>query len=212
MAPIEHWLIRLHDGEDWDGWGDKWMDHVDKVAELRWVDGWMPSPAWLRDHRCRELDWRAFLYEMRKDEIHWLLRRPPSGEQEAAWQRQLKRLEDLDPDFHYAVVWIDMAETTPVGQPPTDPPTDDRRIYVVPDFPDEPFNLHAIGEGWEVGPFAKDGWEIYPDGAMTWWSPEGAHPVRLRVRKQVGDRIYANNGDMGPMTYRIVPAARRARW
>ncbi len=47
---------------------------------------------------------------------------------------------------------------------------------------------------------------------MTWWSPEGAHPVRLRVRKQAGDRIYANNGDMGPMTYRIVPAARRIRW
>jgi hypothetical protein len=29
--------------------------------------------------------------------------------------------------------------------------------------------------------------------------------VRLRVRKQVGDRIFANNGDMGVMTYRIVP-------
>ena len=140
MAPIAHWLIRLHEGEDWDGWGDEWMDHVDKVADLRWVDGWMPSPAWLRDHRSRELDGRAFLCEMRKDEIHWLLRRPPSDEQEAAWQRQRKLLEDLDPSFRYAVVWIDKAETPPIGQPPTDPPTDDRRAYILPDFADEPFN------------------------------------------------------------------------
>jgi hypothetical protein len=145
MAPIEHWLIRLHGREDWDGCGRDWMAQVDKVADLQWVDGWMPSPNWVHEHSSRQIDWRAFLYEMRKDEIHWLLRRPPSRPQEAAWQRQLKQLEALDSDYRYAVVWIDKAETTPVGQPCTDPPTDDRRVYIMPDFPDALFNLRAIG-------------------------------------------------------------------
>ena len=167
--------------------------------------GWMPSPDWLRDHGSRQLEWLAFFYEMRKDEIHWLMRRPPSRPQEAAWQRQFKLLEALDPDARYAVVWIGKADTTPFGQPCTDRPTDDRRVYIMPDFPDEPFNPRVIGARFEVGPFTKDGWEVLPDGAMTWWSSEGAHPVRLRVRKQLGDRIFANNGDMGVMTYRIVP-------
>jgi hypothetical protein len=108
MDPIEHRLIRLHDGEDWDGRGDEWIDHIDKVADLRWVDGWMPSPAWLRDDRSRELDGRVPVRDA-QGRVHGLLRRPPSGEQEAAWQRQRNRLEDLDPDFRYAVVWIDTA-------------------------------------------------------------------------------------------------------
>ena len=58
------------------------------------------------------------------------------------------------------MVWIDKAETTPVGQPPTDPPTDDRRIYIMPDFPDEPFNLACIGERLGGRPFTRDGWEV----------------------------------------------------
>ena len=183
------------------------MDHVDKVADLRWVDDRMPSPDWLREHPSRQLDWRAFLYEMRKDEIHWLLRRPPSGDQEAAWQRQLKLLEALEPSFRYAVVWIDKAETTPVGQPPTDPPTDDRRIYILPDFPHEPFNLRALEGGWEIGPFTSDGFTREPDGTLVSYERGvGDRPTILRVRKQEGDLIHANCGDMGPMTYSIHPA------
>lgn len=42
---------------------------------------------------------------------------------------------------------------------------------------------------------------------MTDWRADGAHPIRLRVRMQAGDLLYANNGDVGEMTYRIVPVA-----
>jgi hypothetical protein len=39
------------------------------------------------------------------------------------------------------------------------------------------------------------------------WRADGAHPIRLRVRMQAGDLLYANNGDVGEMTYRMVPVA-----
>lgn len=43
------------------------------------------------------------------------------------------------------------------------------------------------------------------DGTL-WDAPDGAHLTTLRVRKQEDDLIYANNGDMGTMIYRIVPS------
>ena len=107
MAPIEHWPIRLHGNEDWDAWGHDWRDHVDKVADLHWIDDFMPSPNWLQDRRSHQLDWRAFLYVIRKYEIPSLLRRPASGQHEAAWQQQLELLEALDYQYRYAVVWIE---------------------------------------------------------------------------------------------------------
>ena len=45
------------------------------------------------------------------------------------------------------------------------------------------------------------------NGAITDWRDDGSHPINLRVRMQAGDLLYANNGDMGEMTYRIVPVA-----
>ena len=48
---------------------------------------------------------------------------------------------------------------------------------------------------------------IADDGAITDWRDDGAHPIHLRVRMQAGDLLYANNGDIGEMTYRIVPVA-----
>jgi hypothetical protein len=77
--------------------------------------------------------------------------------------------------------------------------------YVVPRWPDGPFNLVAIEGGVALGPFTADSWEVGERGDVIDWHTDGAHPVRLRVRMQAGDLLYANNGDMGPMTYRISP-------
>lgn len=76
--------------------------------------------------------------------------------------------------------------------------------FIKPDWPDEPFNLLAEDGGFEIGPFTKDGFDVMPDGALL-WSDGYSHPVTLRIRRQRGNLIYANNGGVGPMTYRIVP-------
>lgn len=203
MTATAHWLIRLHGNEDWEAWGQDWRDHVDKVAELHWIDDFMPSPNWLREHRSHQLDWHAFLYVMRKYEIPSLLRRPPSDQQQSEWQRQLELLEALDAHYRYAVVWIEPAEDS---QPSIDSIDDDRRIYIRPDWPEGSFNLRALNGGWEIGPFTKDSWQDDgPDGriAASERGP-GAKPTGLRVRRQTGNIVHANNGDMGPMDYRIV--------
>lgn len=79
--------------------------------------------------------------------------------------------------------------------------------YVVPRWPDVPFNLVALEGGFELGPCTASSWAQSANGEVIDWRGDGAHPIRLRVRMQAGDLLYANNGDMGPMTYRIVPVA-----
>ena len=79
--------------------------------------------------------------------------------------------------------------------------------YVVPRWPDRAFNLVALEGGFELGPCTADSWVVADNGAITDWRDDGAHPIHLRVRMQVGDLLYANNGDIGDMTYRIVPVA-----
>ena len=76
--------------------------------------------------------------------------------------------------------------------------------YLVPRWPDGPFNLLAEKGGVELGPFTAESWAVNDDGSLECWPSDGSHPVRLRVRMQTGDLIHANNGDMGPMTFRIV--------
>jgi hypothetical protein len=84
---------------------------------------------------------------------------------------------------------------------------EDGERYVVPRWPAGAFNLVAQEGGFELGPCTADSWEIADNGAMIDWRADGAHPIRLRVRMQAGDLLYANNGDVGEMTYRIVPVA-----
>jgi hypothetical protein len=84
---------------------------------------------------------------------------------------------------------------------------DENERYVVPRWPAGAFNLVAQEGGVELGPCTADSWEIAENGAITDWRSDGAHPIRLRVRMQAGDLLYANNGDVGEMTYRIVPVA-----
>lgn len=82
-------------------------------------------------------------------------------------------------------------------------PASESEIYIRPDWPDGNFYLRAIDGGWELGPCTKDLLEILADGSLG-FSGVG-HPVHLRVRRQVNDLIFANNGSMGPMVYRIIP-------
>lgn len=83
---------------------------------------------------------------------------------------------------------------------------EDAERYVVPRWPEGRFNLVALEGGFELGPFTANSWVVGDRGDLVDWRDEdGAHPVRLRVRMQAGDLLYANNGDLGPMTYRMVP-------
>jgi hypothetical protein len=77
--------------------------------------------------------------------------------------------------------------------------------YVVPRWPKGPFNLEALDGDFTLGPCSADSWSASDDGSVTDWRTDGAHPINLRVRMQAGDLLYANDGDIGPMTYRIVP-------
>jgi hypothetical protein len=78
----------------------------------------------------------------------------------------------------------------------------------VPRWPDGAFNLVALDGSFELGPCTADSWSVAENGAITDWRTDGAHPIHLRVRMQAGDLLYANNGDTGEMTYRIVPVGR----
>jgi hypothetical protein len=202
MIPLAHWLVRLHGNEDWDSWGQDWMNHVDKVGNLHWIDDFMPSPDWLRDHRSQQLDWRAFLYEMRADEIGRLLTRPPPDQRGDAWQRQLKLLETLyASDSRYAVVWIEEAEASRAGSVVSCPSGDDRRIYIRPQFPSVPFYLVALDGGWPMGPFndnfyssdglgnGRPGWRTDPDGRLAWCDDGGGHDIRS-ASPQPGRRLH----------------------
>jgi len=82
---------------------------------------------------------------------------------------------------------------------------DESRKYVVPRWPEGAFNLQAIEGGFTLGPCTRESWSVADDGAVSDWRADGAHPIHLRVRMQAGDLLYANDGDIGPMTYRIVP-------
>jgi hypothetical protein len=89
--------------------------------------------------------------------------------------------------------------------PMSEPPESER--YVIPRWPDGAFNLVALEGGFELGPCTAESWDVADNGAITDWRADGAHPIHLRVRMQAGDLLYANNGDIGDMTYRIVPVA-----
>lgn len=79
--------------------------------------------------------------------------------------------------------------------------------YVVPRWPGGLFNLLALEGKFELGPCTAESWVVADNGEVIDWRDDGAHPIRLRVRMQAGDLLYANNGDVGPMTYRMVPVA-----
>jgi len=60
---------------------------------------------------------------------------------------------------------------------------------------------------FEYGPFEAGDFAVGEDNELWYSVGDGTHPIGLRVSLQVGDVLFANNGDVGPMTYRIVPAA-----
>ncbi len=101
LMATETWLIRLTGDEEWGALGGGWIDHVEKVADLRWVESWINAPEWLpdRDRDRIDLDAGTFLYAIYKGEIHTLLGRPPSDQLTDEWERQLELLEALDSDF-----------------------------------------------------------------------------------------------------------------
>jgi hypothetical protein len=78
--------------------------------------------------------------------------------------------------------------------------------FIVPSWPEEPFMLLAERGKFEYGPFEAGDFGVSEDNVL-WYSDGASHPIQLRVSLQVGDLIFANNGDVGPMTYRIVPAS-----
>jgi hypothetical protein len=83
--------------------------------------------------------------------------------------------------------------------------------FIVPSWPDEPFMLLAERGKFEYGPFEAGDFGVYEDNVLWYSVGDGTHPIQLRVSLQVGDLVFANNGDSGPMTYRIVPASAYAR-
>jgi hypothetical protein len=87
---------------------------------------------------------------------------------------------------------------------------------VQPKFPDGWFLLESIPSSGEhsfaLGPFQADDFITEPDGSIAYVGQD--RPIGLRVRSQEGDVLHANDGDMGPMDYRIVlvgPEAARYR-
>jgi hypothetical protein len=87
--------------------------------------------------------------------------------------------------------------------------SDERSVYprfIVPTWPGEPFMLIAERGKFEYGPFDPGDFAVSEDNAL-YYSDGASHPIQLRVSLQVGDVLFANNGDVGPMTYRIVAAS-----
>lgn len=64
--------------------------------------------------------------------------------------------------------------------------------------------LHALGADWGLGPLTADSFDTLPDGSLL-YADGIIHPVHLRVRCQDEDVIHANDGDVGPMDYRVEP-------
>ena len=125
MTMMAHYLLRLRGDEDWEAWGENWWDHVDQVCELRFVDGWMWAPEWLRQRKARrwrrerrrhQLDWGAVFYEVSKDELRRLIGlRPDYSDIRADWdepfctaeREQNALLDALPDDGRYGVVWVE---------------------------------------------------------------------------------------------------------
>jgi hypothetical protein len=87
--------------------------------------------------------------------------------------------------------------------------SDERSVhprFIVPAWPGEPFMLIAERGKYEYGPFETGDFAVSEDNSL-YYSDGASHPIQLRVSLQVGDLLFANNGDVGPMTYRIVPAS-----
>jgi hypothetical protein len=106
VTVIDHLVVRLHGDEDWEAWGDKWWDHIDKVGELHWVGhsaGPFPSGP------ERQLDWGAFLTEATCEEVRGLAWVPP-WLADSDWARQQRAmLERLSPTERYGVIAVEMA-------------------------------------------------------------------------------------------------------
>ena len=54
-----------------------------------------------------------------------------------------------------------------------------------------------------MGRFEAGDFAVSEDNAL-YYSDGASHPIQLRISLQVGDLLFANNRDVGPMTYRIV--------
>ena len=84
--------------------------------------------------------------------------------------------------------------------------SDERPRYLKPDWPDEPFLLEFINGGGVLGPFNADDFGAGPDGTL-YFNDGYTHPVTLRIRgwrpTPEGVLIDANDGGIGPMTFRL---------
>jgi len=112
MTPFVHWLIRLRGDEDWDAWGDRWWDHVEKITELSFIYGryWSEAPEWLLAKPHRKVEWGAYLYEITPSQIASLISRPGPESRERmqrSWQEQQERIKDLDASSRYGIIWIE---------------------------------------------------------------------------------------------------------
>jgi hypothetical protein len=107
MTPYAHWLVRLRGDEGWDSWGDRWMPHVDKLADLWWVT----FPYKLPGKRVsRQLDWGAWLEEVSPADVLLITPRPNISWLQDGWQLQRRLIDELDPADCYAVIQIEEAE------------------------------------------------------------------------------------------------------
>lgn len=107
---MTHWLIRIHGSEGKESSGDRWLDTVDKIAELRLgSQQWLNAPGWLEEStQGKQLDWGAYLYEMTPNDLRRLLHdNPPMDWAKEDWQRQLDLVDGLDPGGRYGVIWIE---------------------------------------------------------------------------------------------------------
>jgi hypothetical protein len=83
------------------------MQHVDKLADLWWVDFRHDRPG---KRVTRQLDWGASLTEVSPADVLSITPRPDIEWLQEGWQRQRELIEELDPVDHYAVIRIEEAE------------------------------------------------------------------------------------------------------
>lgn len=59
-------LILLTGDEEWEGWGDEWWDHVERVGELPNFPGGVALMAGIErlGHESTQIDWGAWLYRV----------------------------------------------------------------------------------------------------------------------------------------------------
>ncbi len=107
-------VLRLRGDENWDAWGNRWMDYVDSLGEM---DSTGCSSGWgllaeLRGRAIedRQLDWGAFLFPVSRQQLLEIfaegaeLRR---GFSASLPEAPARRLEDLPPDDDYGIVLIE---------------------------------------------------------------------------------------------------------